>query len=227
MLAVLTRFFVTGTDTGIGKTRATAALARALGEREAARGSSTGVTIVKLAQTGLRAEECGDADEAVALARGVACDGNDAAGDAARAEGRYASRELCRFALPADPWAAALAERREPPRAAALAHAALAFQGGGAAARHLVIEGSGGVAEYLARRGMAVACIALAEPWAAVDDDYRRQVERALTAKTPVHRALARAVRPASDIEPLVVRLRFEPDAHRSVDRHSFATLVP
>ncbi|GAC1395301.1 MAG: hypothetical protein NVSMB59_12560 [Vulcanimicrobiaceae bacterium] len=198
-------------------------------------------------------------------ARGVACDGNDAAGDAARAEGRYASRELCRFALPADPWAAALAERREPPRAAALAHAALAFQGGGAAARHLVIEGSGGVAvplnatetlvdvalqldtravlvvglrlgcinhallslEYLARRGMAVACIALAEPWAAVDDDYRRQVERALTAKTPVHRALARAVRPASDIEPLVVRLRFEPDAHRSVDRHSFATLVP
>jgi len=80
---------VTGTDTDVGKTRVTAALARAL------RTAGRATTIVKIVQTGVAA-----ADE----------------GDAARA-GRLAGCrhvELARFATPADPWSAALAGGREP-----------------------------------------------------------------------------------------------------------------
>ena len=79
------RLFVTGTDTDVGKTRVTAALAAmciARGERP---------TIVKAVQTGLAPDVPGDAAEAGALA---GC----------------AALEFARFRLPADPWSAARAE---------------------------------------------------------------------------------------------------------------------
>ncbi len=79
------RYFVTGTDTDVGKTRVTAALALAM------KNAGMTPTIVKLVQTG--------------LASGVQ-------GDAARA-GRLAGVrfvELARFEKPADPWSAALAQ---------------------------------------------------------------------------------------------------------------------
>jgi dethiobiotin synthetase len=90
------RLFVAGTDTDVGKTRVTAALAAmfvARGERP---------TIVKAVQTGLAPGVDGDAAEAAALA---GC----------------ASLELARFRLPADPWSAALAEDAIPLDAATLA----------------------------------------------------------------------------------------------------------
>ena len=90
------RYFVTGTDTDVGKTRVTAGLARAL----AARGAAP--TIVKPVQTGLEPGEVGDAERAGRLA-GVP------------------ALEFERFARAADPWAAAFAEERPPPTAAHLA----------------------------------------------------------------------------------------------------------
>jgi dethiobiotin synthase len=79
------RYFVTGTDTDVGKTRVTAALARALAQ------AGRKPTIVKLVQTGVRDGEVGDAQRAGELA---GCD----------------YRELARFFKPADPWSAALAD---------------------------------------------------------------------------------------------------------------------
>ncbi|MDQ2865897.1 MAG: dethiobiotin synthase [Candidatus Eremiobacteraeota bacterium] len=78
------RYFVTGTDTDVGKTRVTAALALAL--------KRTGLlpTIVKVVQTGLARDAPGDAVRAGELA-GV----------------RHV--ELARFEKAADPWTAALA----------------------------------------------------------------------------------------------------------------------
>jgi len=79
------RYFVTGTDTDVGKTRVTAALALAL------RQAGESPTIVKLVQTG--------------LARG-------AGGDAARAAALSGVHfvELVRLAKAADPWSAARAQ---------------------------------------------------------------------------------------------------------------------
>jgi dethiobiotin synthase len=79
------RYLVTGTDTDVGKTRVTAALAAALRE------SGERTTVVKLAQTGLCAGVPGDAARA-----------GDLSG--------CAHAELARFRKPADPWSAALAE---------------------------------------------------------------------------------------------------------------------
>lgn len=78
------RYFITGTDTDVGKTRVTAALALALKE------AGLTPTIVKLVQTG--------------LAPGIP-------GDAARAGKLAGTRfvELARFEKAADPWSAALA----------------------------------------------------------------------------------------------------------------------
>lgn len=98
------RLLVTGTDTGVGKTRVTAAIALA------ARALSEAVTIVKIAQTGVQALELGDAAHAGALA-GVA------------------HVELARFTKPADPWAAALAQGEEPLRAQALAEKLCGIEG--------------------------------------------------------------------------------------------------
>ncbi|HTX57891.1 MAG TPA: dethiobiotin synthase [Candidatus Acidoferrales bacterium] len=92
------RYFVTGTDTDVGKTRVTAALALAM--------KNAGITpvIVKLVQTG--------------LAPGVP-------GDAARA-GKLAgvrTLELARFEKAADPWSAALAYGQPEVHAAELVDA--------------------------------------------------------------------------------------------------------
>ncbi len=81
----MTRYLVTGTDTDVGKTRVTAALATAL------RVAGDNPTIVKLVQTGLDPGVPGDAALAGKLA---GC--------------RHV--ELARFRKPADPWSAALAE---------------------------------------------------------------------------------------------------------------------
>lgn len=89
------RYLITGTDTDVGKTRATGALALAL------RNAGDGVTIVKLVQTGLTPNDPGDAANASALA---GCPGI----------------ELARFCKPADPWSAALAEGVPPVHAADL-----------------------------------------------------------------------------------------------------------
>jgi dethiobiotin synthetase len=109
------RYFVTGTDTDVGKTRVTAGLARAL----VTCGSAP--TIVKPIQTGVAAGEPGDAARAARLA---GC----------------AFVEFERYALPADPWSAALAEGREPPVVRDLARR-LAKLGG-----DVVVEGAGGIA---------------------------------------------------------------------------------
>ena len=90
------RLFVTGTDTDVGKTRVTAALAAAY----VARGERP--TIVKAVQTGLAPGVPGDAHEAAELA---GC----------------AALELARFRLASDPWSAALAEGAAPLDAATLA----------------------------------------------------------------------------------------------------------
>ncbi|MDE2483156.1 MAG: dethiobiotin synthase [bacterium] len=79
------RYFVTGTDTDVGKTRVTAALALALREADMA------PTVVKLVQTGLPPGVPGDAANAAALAG-------------------TRSLELARFEKPADPWSAALSQ---------------------------------------------------------------------------------------------------------------------
>jgi dethiobiotin synthase len=109
------RYFITGTDTDVGKTRLTAALAAALVQ------AGHTPTIVKPVQTGLPPNVPGDAAEAAALA---GC----------------AARELARYALPADPWSAALAENATPPTAATLAAQIDTIPG------DLIIEGAGGIA---------------------------------------------------------------------------------
>lgn len=83
------RYLVTGTDTDVGKTRVTAALAKAFVD------AGRPPTVVKLVQTGVEPGEPGDAARAGELA-GCA----------------YA--ELARFIKPADPWSAALAEGMPP-----------------------------------------------------------------------------------------------------------------
>jgi dethiobiotin synthase len=79
------RYLVTGTDTDVGKTRVSAALAAAL------RVAGENPTIVKLVQTGVNAGVPGDAALAGKLAH-------------------VRHVELARFQKPADPWSAALAE---------------------------------------------------------------------------------------------------------------------
>ena len=78
------RYFVTGTDTDVGKTRVTAALALAL------KNGGMSPVIIKIVQTGLSPGVPGDAAHAAKLA-GVR------------------ALELARFEKPADPWSAALA----------------------------------------------------------------------------------------------------------------------
>lgn len=92
------RYLVTGTDTDVGKTRVTAALATAL------RIAGENPTIAKLVQTGLDPGVPGDAVRAGTLA-----------------QSRYV--ELARFRKPADPWSAALAEGMPTVRAEDLAGA--------------------------------------------------------------------------------------------------------
>ena len=109
------RYFVTGTDTDVGKTRVTAALALAL------RQAGATPTIVKLVQTGVRADEAGDAQRAAAASGCTAL-------------------EFARYDAPADPWSAALACNRRPPEATALAKRLREI------ATPVVAEGAGGIA---------------------------------------------------------------------------------
>jgi dethiobiotin synthetase len=92
------RYFVTGTDTDVGKTRVTAALALAL------RRAGKNPTIVKIVQTGVKGRGEGDAQHAGRLA-GVP------------------HAELARFEKGGDPWTAALAEGCPPLTAQRLADA--------------------------------------------------------------------------------------------------------
>lgn len=62
------RFFITGTDTDVGKTRVTSAIARAL------RTNGWPTTVIKAVQTGMHLEEIGDAALSGALAE---CDFRD------------------------------------------------------------------------------------------------------------------------------------------------------
>jgi len=189
----MTRLYVTGTDTGVGKTRVTAALARAARDRGGA------CAIVKLVQTGLAPGAPGDAEVAAELA---GC----------------AWHELARFEAPADPWSAALAADREPLRAARLAGllgalpAPLVVEGSGGAAVPLNADESlSDVAriagceailvvglrlgclnhalltlEYLERRAIAVRGLVLCEAFGATDQTYRRDVRRVLAPHAPV-----------------------------------------
>lgn len=187
------RLFVTGTDTDVGKTRLTAALAAlfvARGERP---------TVVKIVQTGLAAGVPGDAAEAAGLA---GC----------------AGLELARFGLAADPWSAALAEGASPLDGAVLARRieaipapAIVEGAGGAAVPINAHESLAGVAartscDAVVAVGMRLGCInhalltlayleaqrvpvrgvVLVDRWRASSPDERANVERALAARTPI-----------------------------------------
>lgn len=184
---------MTGTDTDVGKTRAVAALARAL------RLAGAAPTIVKLVQTGLSPGEAGDAQTAAVLAGCPAT-------------------EFARFAAALDPWSAALAAGRAPlgvdMLAAALdtmASPLVAETAGGLA----VPLGPGTDFAALAQRvgfrivlvvGLRLGCInhalltvayceqhalrlagaVLVERWGPTTAAYRADVERALTGRVPL-----------------------------------------
>jgi dethiobiotin synthetase len=186
------RYFVTGTDTDVGKTRVTAALALAL--KRAGRPP----TIVKLVQTGVQPDGEGDAQRAAALA------GTPHA-------------ELARFAKPADPWSAALNEDKPPLYARQLAGeldkiaGALVAEGaGGILTPRNASEQLGHVAAEAKLKaviaiglrlgclnhalltvracqslGIPIAGAVLIERWAPTDVAYREDVERALHGKLP------------------------------------------
>jgi dethiobiotin synthase len=187
------RYFVTGTDTDVGKTRVTATLARAL------RLAGHDPAIVKVVQTGVFQDEPGDAARAATLA-GT----------------RFV--ELARFAHAADPYSAALAQGAAPPRAAALAAAldaipgALVAEGAGglmvplnadehtgdlaAAARLEVVLAVGLrlgclnhalLTHHLCEQlGLPIAGAVLVERWGPAGPGYAQEVERALQGKLKI-----------------------------------------
>lgn len=203
----MTRIYVTGTDTDVGKTRVAAALALA-----AQRTGPT--TVVKLVQTGFGASEPGDAALAAALA---GC----------------SALELARFAEPADPWSAALAAGCDPPDARTLAAAldtipgTLVVEGSGGvavplnatetitdAARYAGCEALLVVGlrlgcinharltlAFLAQAGMRVRGAVLCERWAPASEPFRAQVRRGLAAQVEI-----------------LGLVRFDPEDRRSVD---------
>jgi dethiobiotin synthetase len=187
------RYFVTGTDTDVGKTRVAAALARALqlaGERP---------TVVKLVQTGLAAGAEGDAQLAGRLAGAP-------------------HLELARFAKAADPWTASLSEGRSALTAEQLAAeldaipgAVVAEGAGGVMVPLNRTEHLGNVAVRaklqaviavglrlgclnhtlltlaLCRElGLPVAGAVLVERWGTTEPHYRTDVERVLQGKLPI-----------------------------------------
>lgn len=113
-------FFITGTDTDVGKTRVAAAVALAL---RRSLPQTTPVTIVKPVQTGLAAGEPGDAETARLLAGS-----------------NVAAQELRRFRKPADPYNAALAEGLAPVTCSQLAAQIASIDGA------VIVEGAGGIA---------------------------------------------------------------------------------
>ena len=187
------RYFVTGTDTDVGKTRVTAALALAL------RRAGNNPTVVKLVQTGLRDGEPGDAQLAGTLAD-------------------VPYLETARFFKPADAWSAALADGMPPVHAedltAVLAgiDGALVAEGAGGIAvplnrtqtfadvAHLAqlhavvviglrlgcINHALLTASLLEQRGVPVAGAVFCDRWEATADDYREDVRRGLQGKLRV-----------------------------------------
>ncbi len=183
------RLFITGTDTDVGKTRVTAALARALVE------SGQRPTVVKLVQTGIPEGAPGDAALAASLA---GCE----------------MRELARFPLASDPWSAALDADAEPLAAQALARQLDAFadplviEGSGGAAvplnerETLAAAAAHAHCEAIVVVGLRLGCInhalltlayldqhvvtvrgaVLVDRWAPTDEAYRKAVRRALDA---------------------------------------------
>jgi dethiobiotin synthetase len=181
------RYFITGTDTDVGKTRVAAALALALRE------AGLQPTIVKIVQTGVTAAGDGDAQRAARLA-GVPF------------------RELARFPKPADPWSAALAHGAPPLRAADLVTQLETIEGclvaegaGGVMVPLNECEQIGDVAararlraiivvgmrlgclnhalltlEHCKRLRLPVAGAVLVDRWVHSDDDYRADVCRVL-----------------------------------------------
>ena len=201
------RYFVTGTDTDVGKTRATAALALAL------RLAGKAPTIVKLVQTGLAPGVPGDAAHAGTLA-GVP------------------HVELARFFKAADPWSAAQAEGKSEVRAYELVDALASIQGpvvaegaGGIMVPLNPHEHFGHVAaqaklQAIVAVGLRLGCLnhalltanlcdqlgipiagaVLVERWAPADASYRAEVARALQGKLRILGILPFAVD-----EPLAV----------------------
>lgn len=202
------RYFVTGTDTDVGKTRVTAALASALkiaGER---------TTIVKLVQTGLEPGVEGDAAVAGRLA-GVP------------------HMEFARFRKPADPWSAALADGMPAVHAEDLARVLDQIEGsvvcegaGGLAVPLNRTQHFGDVARLanlpavlavglrlgcmnhalltLAlcdQLGIAVAGAVLVDRWSASDPAYVADVQRALQGKVRVLGILPFAVEERASVE--------------------------
>jgi dethiobiotin synthase len=202
------RFFVTGTDTDVGKTRVTAALGLAL------RNAQRRPTIVKLVQTGLAPGVPGDAAQAGALA-GVP------------------SVELARFEKAADPWSASLAQSAPEARAADLADALSAIEGAVVAegAGGLMVplnprEHFGHVAtraklEAVVVVGMRLGCLnhalltaavceqmriplagaVLVERWGPTEEHYRDDVTRALQGKLNIFGIVPFAPSEASSVE--------------------------
>jgi dethiobiotin synthetase len=185
-------YFVTGTDTDVGKTCVTAGLARWL----AASGAAP--TIVKPVQTGVAPGEAGDAARAARLA---GC----------------AFLEFERYAAAADPGSAALAEGRPPPLAAGLARRIAAVPGAvvveGAGGIAVPLNGGETFADlgrllqlpaivvvglrlgcishallsaaFLRAHGVAIAGAFLVERFGPVGDGYIADVTRALAAHLP------------------------------------------
>jgi dethiobiotin synthase len=187
------RYLVTGTDTDVGKTRVTAALALAL------RLAGEPPSIVKLVQTG--------------LAPGVP-------GDAARAGALAGTRftELVRFEKPADPWSAALAEDAAAVHARELADALASIPGpvvaegaGGLMVPlnrhehfgHVAVKADLAVVLAIGLRlgclnhalltqnlceqlGLTIAGAVLVERWRRTEPGYAGEVERALQGKLKI-----------------------------------------
>lgn len=202
------RYLVTGTDTDVGKTRVTAALAKALHD------AGLEPTIVKLVQTGLEPGQPGDAALAARLA---GC--------------RHV--ELARFSRPADPWSAALSDGMPSVRAEDLQHVLdgirgpVVAEGAGGLAVPLNRTQNFGTLAALAQLhvvltvGLRLGCMnhalltlalcdqlqlrvagaVLVERWGACDPQYAEDVRRALQGKIEIFGILPFAVDEAASVE--------------------------
>lgn len=132
---------VTGTDTDVGKTLTTAALAAAL------QADGAVVAVYKPVQTGVVAGEAGDVGEVRRLAGTVAC------------------MDGVRLELPMAPVAAAVREGAALP---ALADHVAAIRGLAARHDHVLVEGSGGLLVELDGKGNTIADLAAEFPDSAV-----------------------------------------------------------
>jgi len=140
----VTRYtLVTGTDTAVGKTVATAAVAAHLA------GRGLHVAVVKPIQTGLAADEPGDADEV------------------RRLTGLSDVHELVRLPEPLAPESAALLSGQALPTVDTLARRTVEVAGSSEA---VLVEGAGGVAVRLDGDGRTLLDLARALEWHASSD---------------------------------------------------------